>query len=363
MKFSLYLNAQSPDGDHDLDVITAVTEQALLADRAGFAGVCLTEHHFTGYNTYGNPFTFGAYLAPQLHNLHTIISVAVPALWNPLNFAEACNTLDLLTRGRCTIGIGTGGSPREYEGLGRDTGDRAALMEEVLDVAFRALAKTDGDGIDVDATTTHSTGKLTRRIMPSSYSPRIKFARASLSDSGVLDAARRGWALQTAREDLAETARKWALYHGALDAAGHDLETLRAARDWSLVQKMVYVGETDEAARREVEPALDYLDTSTAKAFSGVAGSASFQNGVVGVAASDRQAFLDKAMIVGSPDTVATEIDRYRQAGIGHLALLFLYGQMDPAQSMRSLRRFVDEIMPRFAGSAAPANVPVRAGR
>jgi alkanesulfonate monooxygenase SsuD/methylene tetrahydromethanopterin reductase-like flavin-dependent oxidoreductase (luciferase family) len=361
MKFSIYLNAQSPDGDHDLAVIDAVTEQARFADRNGFAGVCLTEHHFTGYNTYGNPFTFGAYLTPQLRNLHTIISVAVPALWNPLNFAEACNTLDLLTRGRCTIGIGTGGSPREYEGLGRDTTARAALTDEVLDVAFRALSKTEDDGVDVDATTTHSTGLLTRRIMPASYSGRIRFARASLSDGGVLDTARRGWALQTARDGLEETARKWALYQEALDAGGHDAETVRAAREWSLVQKMVYIADTDEQALREVTPALDYLDASTAKAFSGAAGSASFQNGVLGVAASDREAFLEKAMIVGSAEAVAAEIARYRDAGVDHLALLFLYGQMDPTQSMRSLRRFVADIMPAFTGPGI--QVPAGAGR
>ena len=355
MKFSIYLNAQSPDAAHDLAVVEAVTEQALIADRSGFAGVCLTEHHFTGYNTYGNPFTFGAYLAPQLENLHTIISVAVPALWNPLNFAEACNTLDLLTRGRCTIGVGTGGSPREYEGLGRDTGERATLMDEVLDVAFRALDKTDDDGVDIDATTTHSSGLLTRRIMPSSYRSTLRFARASLSDGGILDTARRGWALQTARDALPETARKWALYQQALTEAGHDEETTRSARDWSLVQKMVYIGDTDESALREVTPALDYLDASTAKSFRGAAGATKFQNSVVGVAAGDRKAFLDKAMIVGSVDTVTEEIARYRDAGIDHLALLFLYGQLDPELGNRSLTRFIGEVMPRFSEAAVPA--------
>ncbi|MFF4597592.1 LLM class flavin-dependent oxidoreductase [Amycolatopsis sp. NPDC001319] len=357
MKFSIYLNAQSPDGAHDLEVVEAVTEQARIADRSGFAGVCLTEHHFTGYNTYGNPFTFGAYLAPQLENLHTIISVAVPALWNPLNFAEACTTLDLLTRGRCTIGVGTGGSPREYQGLGRDTANRAALMDEVLDVAFRALDKRDDDGVEIGFTTTHSNGLLTRRIMPGSFRPSIRFARAALSDQGILDAAGRGWALQTARDELDETARKWALYHDALDRSGHDEQTIQDARDWSLVQKMIYVGETDESALREVTPALDYLDASTAKAFQGAAGAAKFRNSVVGVAASDRDAFVRKAMIVGSADTVAREIAAHAERGIGHLALVFLYGQMDPALGNRSLQRFIDHVMPRFANTS-PA-VPV----
>src|SRR6202020_1895514 len=119
MLFSIYLNAQSPGPEHDLDVVDAITAQAWLADQSAFAGICLTEHHFTGYNTYGNPVTFGAYLAPQLQNAHVVLSVAVPALWNPMNFAEAVNTLDLLTRGRCVIGVGTGGAPPEDKGRRR----------------------------------------------------------------------------------------------------------------------------------------------------------------------------------------------------------------------------------------------------
>ena len=83
-----------------------------------FLSVCLTEHHFTGYNTYGNPFVFGAFLAGQLTNLHVVLSVAVPGLQNPMNFAEGCNLLDMLTKGRCVIGVGTGGSPRSTRASG-----------------------------------------------------------------------------------------------------------------------------------------------------------------------------------------------------------------------------------------------------
>ena len=151
--------------------------------------MCLTEHHFTGYNTYGNPFTFGAYLAPQLQNAHVVLSVAVPALWNPMNFAEAVNTLDLLTRGRCVIGVGTGGSPQEYKGLGRDPAQRGALMEEVIDIALAAMAKEDDDP-ELPYSTPHSAGVLTRRIMPGSFTrPHPRFARASLSDEGIVGTA------------------------------------------------------------------------------------------------------------------------------------------------------------------------------
>jgi alkanesulfonate monooxygenase SsuD/methylene tetrahydromethanopterin reductase-like flavin-dependent oxidoreductase (luciferase family) len=349
MRFSIYLNAQSPGPEYDLDVIDAITAQAVLADRSGFAGVCLTEHHFTGYNTYGNPFTFGAYLAPQLQNAHIVLSVAVPALWNPMNFAESVNALDLLTRGRCVIGVGTGGSPQEYKGLGRDPAERGALMEEVIEIALQAIAK-DEDDPDLEYSTPHSGGVLARRIMPASFTkPHPHLARAALSDDSIVYTAQRGWALMTAREAVTETARKWKLYHSTLDAAGHDAATLAFAREWSMVQKMIYVGEDDAAALADVAGPLDYLAAQSQKSFGGSAASAGFKNSIVGVSAVDREDFLAKAMIVGGPESVAESIIKYQAAGVDHMTLVFLYGQMSPAAGAASLRRFISDVMPRFS--------------
>jgi alkanesulfonate monooxygenase SsuD/methylene tetrahydromethanopterin reductase-like flavin-dependent oxidoreductase (luciferase family) len=355
MRFSIYLNAQSPGPEYDLDVIDAITAQAVLADRSGFAGICLTEHHFTGYNTYGNPFTFGAYLAPQLQNAHVVLSVAVPALWNPMNFAEAVNTLDLLTRGRCVIGVGTGGSPQEYKGLGRDPAQRGALMEEVIQIAMEAMGK-DEDGPELRYRTPHSQGALTRRIMPTSFTkPHPRFARAALSDESIVYTATRGWALMTAREAVPETARKLKLYHSTLEAAGHDEAALSFCREWSMVQKMIYVGESDEQAMTDVDEPLNYLARQSAKSFGGTAEGAGFKNSIVGVSAVDREGFLNKAMIVGGPDTVAESIAEYQAAGVDHMTLVFIYGQLNPALAAASLRRFIDEVMPRFSGPVEAA--------
>ena len=351
MRFSVYLNAQTPDRSKDLEVIEAVTAQAKLADDNGFVGVCLTEHHFTGYNTYGNPFMFGSYLAPQLQNLHVILSVAVPGLWNPLNFAESCNLLDMLTRGRCVIGVGVGGSPKEYEGLGRDTQQRGPLMDRVLDIAIAAMDRTDDDP-PLDATTDYSSGTLTRRIMPGSFTePRPRFARGALSDESIVDTARRGWALQTARAEAPEIGRRLALYRQTLGESGHDQATVDWAQEWSMVQKIVFVGQTDEQALEAIQAPLDYMDRETQRTFA-TAGGSQFTNTVVGVSASDRADFIDKAMIVGSADTVARQIAEYQDAGVDHLACVFLFGQIDPGEAEKSMRRFIDDVMPRFSGPA-----------
>ncbi|MEU0991769.1 LLM class flavin-dependent oxidoreductase [Streptomyces sp. NPDC005953] len=350
MRFSIYLNAQSPSPGHDRDVIKAVTEQAVIADRAGFSGICLTDHHFTGYNTYGNPFTFGAYLYPQLSNSTIVLSVAVPALSNPLNFAEQCNLLDMLTQGNCVIGIGSGGSPLEYLGLGRDAQRRGALTEEVMAVVDAALDKKLDDP-DLQYRTEHAQGTLRLRIMPTSWNRRPRFARAALTEEGALQAAERGWPLMTGRMLPDEIGTRYALYHSALDSAGHDAATLAYARKWSFTQKMVFVADSDAAAAAAVEGPLDYLTTMTRNLFSSSPGTPGFKNSVVGVSPEDRAGFVEKSMIIGSPDTVAKQIGEYEAVGLDHMSLVFLYGQMDPAVARRSLRLFIDEVMPRYASA------------
>ncbi|MGW4199541.1 LLM class flavin-dependent oxidoreductase [Streptomyces sp. NPDC004726] len=359
MRFSIYLNAQSPSPEHDRDIIAAVTEQAVIADRAGFAGICLTDHHFTGYNTYGNPFTFGAYLYPRLTSSTIVLSVAVPALSNPLNFAEQCNLLDMLTQGNCVIGIGSGGSPLEYLGLGRDPQRRGALTEETMAVVEAALDKTLDDP-DLEYRTEHAQGTLRLRIMPTSWNRRPRFARAALTEDGALAAARRGWPLMTGRMLPDEIGSRYALYHSALDEAGHDAATLAYAREWSFTQKMIFVAETDEAAAAAVEGPLDYLTTMTRNLFSTSTGTPGFKNSVVGVSPEDRTGFVEKSMIIGSPDTVAKKIGEYEGVGLDHMSLVFLYGQMDPAVARRSLHLFIDEVMPRYASPAAAGRTAVR---
>jgi hypothetical protein len=44
-----------------------------------------------------------------------------------------------------------------------------------------------------------------------------------------------------------------ASYHEALEASGHDAETIRLAKEWTGVGKAVHVAETDEQAKREAD--------------------------------------------------------------------------------------------------------------
>jgi alkanesulfonate monooxygenase SsuD/methylene tetrahydromethanopterin reductase-like flavin-dependent oxidoreductase (luciferase family) len=358
LKFSIYLNAQTRGPHEDVQIIETLTSQAVRATHAGFAGVSLTEHHFSGYNTYGDNFMLAAHLAAQVpHNTMFTMAVAVPTLHNPLRLAQKCNLIDVLTQGRVIVGFAPGGSPVEYAGLGRDPGTRHEAMMHNLDILERALGKSLDDP-PLAWETEFERGLLHTRIMPAGFHrAHPPFARATQSIDGARWTGEKGWYFFTAREtpDVLET--WWAAYEDALRGAGHDETTIAERLRWSLVQKQVYVADTDEQAEREVRERLTLMAENQRRSFNLVSGlrDAKHLKSVVGVSPQNPDEFLERAMIIGSPESVAEQLSRYDAIGVQHMALLFNFGFMTPEVSDRSLSLFIEEVIPRVA---APTMAP-----
>jgi alkanesulfonate monooxygenase SsuD/methylene tetrahydromethanopterin reductase-like flavin-dependent oxidoreductase (luciferase family) len=350
VRFFLYINPQTQGPDDDRHVIDAVTQQAIEADADGFEAIFLTEHHFTNYNAFSDPFMFGAYLAPQIKRARIGFSVAVPPLHHPLRFAEHCNLLDQFTNGRAIIGIGVGGGPIEFAGFGRRTDDRRELTEQVIDVALKAWAHQFGDP-PLEFETPFFRGRLDGRIIPSSVrKPHPLIARACVSDDSVVRSAERGWPVFTGRFPPDRTGHQWALYRETLGRAGHAAEIVRECHDWSAMLKLVFVAETDAQAEADiVEPLSSYLRAAY------LANSA---DRIAEPAEQDPAAFKSRAMIVGAPDTVARQIQEYADVGVAAMMLWLTWGGNDAGRVRRSMRLFVDEVMPRFSPACTASSSP-----
>jgi len=360
MKFSLYLNAQTRGPHEDVQIIETLTAQAIRATTAGFAGVTLTEHHFSGYNTYGDNFMLAAYLAPQVpRDTVFTMAVAVPTLHNPLRLAQKCNLIDVLTQGRVIVGFAPGGSPVEYAGLGRDPSTRHEAMMHNLEILERALAKSPEDP-PLQWETEFERGLLHTRIMPTGFHrAHPPFARATQSIDGARWTGQKGWYFFTARETPDVLATWWAAYEDALREAGSDEATIAERLRWSMVQKQVYVADTDEQAEREIRERLTLMAENQKRSFRLVSRlrDAEHLKSVVGVSPQNPDEFLERAMIIGSPESVAEQLSRYDAIGVQHLALLFNFGFMTPDISNRSLSLFIDEVLPRVnAHTLAPTH-------
>ena len=93
-------------------------DQMELADKLGFDGVCLNEHHQTAYGMMPIPGVLAGALARSVKRAKlAILGRALPLLNNPLMIAEEYAMLDNITRGRLIAGF-VRGIGAEYHAMG-----------------------------------------------------------------------------------------------------------------------------------------------------------------------------------------------------------------------------------------------------
>jgi alkanesulfonate monooxygenase SsuD/methylene tetrahydromethanopterin reductase-like flavin-dependent oxidoreductase (luciferase family) len=366
MRFSVYLNPQTSGPERDVAQIDTSIEHAIRATEAGFDGVVLTEHHVSGYNTFGDNFMMAAHLAPQVRRgTRFLLATAIPQLHHPMRLAQLCNLLDVLCRGEVIIGMGAGGSPLEFNALGRNPGDRHREMMEVLDVVEKALDRNPKDP-PYKWSTTYESGFLSTRIMPTSYGPRPKFARATQSDEGVIWTARKGWYLMTARAPLDVIASRFRLYREELGNSGLDADAIAERMDWSSLARQVIIADTDQEADAHATRILERLAEGVRRTWSAPTPlgdkAPTFTKDYLGISAEDPVAFREGAMLVGSPETITKKLEACVKAGVPHIMLCFNYGHMTREEADRQLDLFLAEVYPRFKAEHQRFNAGAQVG-
>lgn len=342
MYVSLHFSPQSRGDAEDAETIDELVEHAVLADRAGAAAVCLTEHHIAGFNTYCDPFLMGAYLAPRLQQAYIAVHVVQVPFHNPVRIAEQANMLDLLTRGRCMIALAPGSNRQiELDVFGVDLDERSAITSERVEALRRIWAWRAGDP-PLDVSTAHDDGVLHGRISPTSFrKPHPLVGRATMTDATIVETARLGWPVVLAlRGDDEQNRRQAALYRDTLEASGHDEATVRECLSWLSLTSLVSIAPTQaEAERRHAE----YLEIGGA-------------GPIVTSADEGSQAWVDEWRtrqlqraewaVVGSPQTVAEHLLAYRDVGVEHARVALVTTPGRPEQNLEALQLFLEETLP-----------------
>ncbi len=150
MKFSLELPTQRVDAPDEFVTAEAIAEGARAAADAGFSAVNVTDHPApdsrwldAGGHHALDPFvalSFAAAAHPTI-KLHTNIYVA--AYRNPFLGAKLVQSLDVLSEGRLILGVASGYLKPEFAALGVDFSNRAALLDDALEVLDEVLAGGD----------------------------------------------------------------------------------------------------------------------------------------------------------------------------------------------------------------------------
>ena len=107
------------------------------AERLGFDGIALNEHHATPYGLMNSPNLLAASLAQRTERVKILIYANLLPIHDPLRLAEELAMLDCLSKGRLIAGVGRG-APREYNIFNVPMAESRSRFEESYEVIRRA---------------------------------------------------------------------------------------------------------------------------------------------------------------------------------------------------------------------------------
>src|SRR5262245_33617234 len=334
MRFGLFGGAAAPrlpDAAASAEGFFDFVETNVEAEALGFHSSFVTEHHFTGFGQVSATLTLLTFIAARTTRLRLGTAILVLPWHNPVLLAEQVATLDLLSRGRLDLGVGTGYRHNEFAGFAMSPDEAEPRFQEVLDLLVRAPAS--------DEPFSHR-GRCFRSAAgvvepPPHQRPPPPLWLAAGSAASISACARRGFNLLLDQfASPQQIGERIALYRRELEAAGHTFEPMRVA-----VARNIFVAhdaaEKHQAIRRQAQIHERLLSLS---------------RGSEDRPGSHSLGYADTPeahSLIGTPEEVAEGIAALEDVGVAYI-LLFGQGSRD------NLRRFAEKVIPKFSAPRAP---------
>jgi len=151
MRYGFYLPTRGRTATpEDLEILVRRGEalgfaSVMIADHIVFPSVVTSKYPYTvsgvfpGEGDALEQLALMAFIAGKTERLRLVTSVMILPYRNPVATAKTLATIDVLSRGRVTVGVGVGWLREEFEALGAaDFGRRGAVSDEYLRI-FKAL--------------------------------------------------------------------------------------------------------------------------------------------------------------------------------------------------------------------------------
>ena len=350
-------------------------ETVELADELGHTGLWLAEHHFAWdgwYRSASNPLMLGAEVARWSDRLRMGQCGLVLPDWHPIRLAEDIAFLDHMTKGRVDIGIAPGINSRACtqfhlaaDRKARDTNRR--LYEENAQILIKVLENDSFEhqgefwkfpATDWQETNPHGfdtrfhgpNGKLEKLgISPGPYQkPRPRMCAMSESPSSAECCARNGIGTMSQSLSLGRIGQNWQRYQEvASQTQGRNV----GFGEGLAIMRNTFVAETMQEALDNTRPGFQRL-------FSWAADSplhnrnnsilpGEFASGYEDQDWLEFQINIDAAL-VGTPESVAAQVQRLADFGCTHLALFLNIPGLSFEQVKNSLRLFATKVIPRI---------------
>lgn len=316
--------------DRDLSTIAnELVNQTKLARNAGFSSIGVSEHHVTEDQYLLNEAVIG-HIAEHVGDMSLSTGICLLPYHNPVRIAEFGATIDVLTNGQFSLGVGQGYRPEEFEVFDVDRSKAIGRLIEGIEIIKKLWTEEtvtySGDYFDFEEIT----------INPKPVQkPRPSITMGASNESSI--------------RRVAHLADGWSAAHAPIDLLEEQIEAFREEcsvtgnLDATVgIGREVYVAETSAEAERIVKEPLmrkyeAYIDWGQSEVF---------EHDDFG-SAWDK--LRHERFIVGNPDEVIDEIDRYIQTlepdGFG-IRTQFL--GMDFEDVHDSIELLGDEVLPSF---------------
>ena len=336
MDFNHFLSSYLPDPAYGgTRLYRDMVEQVLAAERLGYRGVSIPEHHLINILMVPAPLQLAVKVAAVTCRVEIVTAIAVLPIRDMRIFAGEVIQASMLCDGRLVLGVGRGAFAYEMARLDTPIETSKRKFEESLAVLEALLTREevawDGEYYRFEPLT----------VMPRPEAP-IPLMLAVMAIPGIEACARRGYMVQTtplqaSHAVLLEQVGAFRRGKAAAEAAGL---TSRLS-----LQRGIYLARDAGDARRVLELAHDYYRR--------------FDNVYTGPGLVDHGAIrrlpprqsveeLGRSLLICERAEMIDRLAAYAEAGIDQVIATSNFGQSQ-ADTLDMMERFAHEVMPHFA--------------
>ncbi|MGH7905213.1 MAG: LLM class flavin-dependent oxidoreductase, partial [Candidatus Binataceae bacterium] len=350
---------------HGQQLYSRYLSEMALAERLGFDGLVVNEHHNTAYSMMAACNLLASALITMTTRAKICVFGVPINLEHPNRLAEEYAILDVMSGGRLEVAIplGTG---MEYWANPVNPATARNRMHEAIEIMLQAWTE--------DGPTQYYGNHFTYRYLnPWPRPMRKPYPKCYLVGSGSPDtvdlAARLGFGYSVTFIPIAQQLRAFEHYREQAAKHGHEV-----APGQLPIGVMAYVAESAEQARREFEGHVrsfyetflrttprylappGYLGLSEFRKRAGSAVDIAKMHGGDGF--DWNRVAEHRRIVAGTPDQVAEAIARWaEEAGSGTITCHLHVGDMPHWKVVKNLTLFAEEVIPRLRGKDQHRNV------
>jgi len=309
------------------ELYAQVMRQCELAESLGYDTFFCAEHHFHEYGVVPDPAVMLSALAQRTSRIRLGSAVSILTFHDPRRIAESYAMVDMMSRGRLVLGVGSGYLAHEFVGFDREPKEKRERFNENLALVRRLMA---GETLAYEGRYSRSEKALLNVLPHEGRVPPVYVA--VLARDAAYHVGRQKDRVFTVPyascKDFDDIGRMLAEYRKGRAEAGLDPDD-----DDHVFTLHTHVAASDEEARQLAKAAYDlYVDTrlyAKKHVYEDIVA-----NGI---------------NLFGSVATVAAKVRALHAMGVRHVATMHNFGALEPRLVERSMTLFAREVMQPIA--------------